>query len=86
MPLQNLIRLRKADATAIFFGGVVKLEDFVLDFLRNTCALVADFGHDGVIFPSGGNRKRSAARHRLHSIDDDVEEGLLHQVEIHFDE
>ena len=46
MPLQDLIGLRKADATALGLGGEVEFEDLVLYFRRNSFSGVGDFGSD----------------------------------------
>src|ERR1700722_6887313 len=86
MPLQDLISLRQANAAAVFFGGEVEFENFVLHFRRDAGTLVADFGDGGIFFTIRLDGELAALRHGLNSVDDDIEKGLLHEIEIGLDE
>src|SRR5271165_1260309 len=82
VPLQNLIGLGQADAATVFLGGEIELENLVVEVLRNPTTLVADFGHHGVVFAASGDREQTSLGHGLHAIEHDVEDGLLHQINV----
>src|SRR5215510_9767337 len=79
--------LRKADAAALGFGGVIKVEDLVARVFGYSGPAVGDGDEDAVFFVAAGlYREPPAVRHDLAAVDDDVEDGLFEQVGVGFDE
>ena len=48
-PLLIPVGARQSNAAARFFGGEIKIKNLIANFLRNSCALVMDFGHDRIL-------------------------------------
>src|SRR5271157_1113341 len=86
MPLQDLVGLRQADAVAIFLGGEVELENLVLDVLWYAHTLIADLGNHTIAVAACRDRELATVRHGLDSVQHDVEQGLLHEIEVRLDE
>ena len=86
MPLHDLISLREPNPAAGFLGSEVKFKNLVLQVLRNTCALVTNFHYHRIIFATRCDRQRTAIGHRLHPIDDHVQDGLFDEINIDFDQ
>src|SRR5215831_499456 len=85
MPLHDLVGLREPDAAAAFFRREVKLEDFLLGFPGDSAARVLDLDDDRSLFAPRADGQLPALAHGLHTVDDHVENGLLHEVEVDFD-
>ncbi len=73
VPLQNLISLCQTNAAAIFFSGEVKLENLVVQLLGNAAAPIVDLDHHHLVLAPRRDGKQSSLRHRLDSIQHDVE-------------
>src|SRR5215469_6206500 len=82
MPLQDLIGLCQTDSTPVFLGGVVQLENLVVDFLGNTIALIPDLGNHYLPVRAPRDLEISTAGHGLYPVQDHVEDGLLHEVTV----
>src|SRR6266508_892385 len=79
--------LRQADAAALGFGGVIKVEDLVVRVFGDSGPAVSDGDEDAVFFVAAGMyREPPAVRHDLAAVDDDVEDRLFEQVGVGFDE
>src|SRR5579863_945597 len=78
--LQYTIAHGQADAAAGLFGREVEVENFVADVGRNASALVLYLDGCGAIVLFAGDVEHTAIAHGLHSVEYNVENGLLHQV------
>src|SRR5262245_26540509 len=79
--------LGQADAAALGFSGVIKVEDLVLRVFGDSGPAVSDGDEDAVFFVTAGMyREPPAVRHDLAAVDDDVEDRLFEQVGVGFDE
>src|SRR5215469_11546923 len=85
VPLQDLIGLGQTNPTTVFLGSEVEFKNLVVHLLGNSGALVLNFGHYDSVLAPRRNGQHSSLRHGLHPVDDDVEDGLFHQVGINFD-
>src|ERR1700732_1817222 len=73
VPLQNLVGLCQTDAAAIFFRREIEFENLVVHVLGNPAALIANLGDHRVVFAASGNSEQPPERHRLNTVDDDIE-------------
>src|SRR5262245_61542861 len=79
--------LSQADAAALGFGGVIKVEDLVLRVFWDSGPAVSDGDEDAVFFVAAGlYREPPAVWHDLAAVDDDVEDRLFEQVWVGLDE
>ena len=84
MPLQDLVGLGQSDAASALLGGEVEFEDLFLYFPRNPVAGVADFGDGDAVFATGADGERAPFLHRLHAIDNDIQDGLFYEIAVDF--
>ena len=85
MPLQDLIGLCQTNATPIFLGSEIEFKNLVVHLLRNPRALILNLGHYDSVLAARRNGEHSPLGHGLDSVDDNVENGLFHQIGIDFD-
>src|ERR1700677_392974 len=82
MPLHDLVSLRETDSASTFgaLGGVVQFKDFLLRFGRNAGALIKHLGNNRFILAARLHRECSSRGHRLHAIDNEIQDRLLDQI------
>ena len=85
MPLQDLIGLSQTNSASALLGSEVKLEDLLLHVFGNADSGIADLGHHNAFFTPGADGESAALGHRLHAIDHNIQDGLLHEIGIYFD-
>ena len=85
MPLQDLVGLRQPNAAAVSLGGEIQLKNLLLDLGWDAVPLVLNPGEDHVLLAARRDGKVPALRHSLQSVQHNVEDGLLHEVNIDVD-
>src|SRR5580692_1859534 len=82
MPLHSLVGLGQPNSAAAFFGGEVQLEDLFPQLVRYAQAFIANFGDDALFVTCSRDVQRTALRHRLHPVENYVQDGQLHKIEV----
>ena len=82
MPLQDLIGLRQSNPAAVFLGREVELEYLFVHILRNAGTLILNLGDGGAIVGSSCDGQHATFGHGLDSVDNYIQESLLHQIDI----
>src|SRR5271167_2144673 len=72
----------QADATAGALGREIQIEDFIANLRRDAASLIAHFDRDCSIQASRHNVKQTTAAHGLHTVKDDIEQGLLDEISV----
>jgi len=72
----------QSNAAAGFLGGEVEVENLVANFGGDSSAGVLHLEHGGLRGGEGAQGESAAVGHGLDAVDDDVEDGLAHEVGI----
>src|SRR5450631_1989047 len=86
MHLQHPVTHRQTDTAARFLGREVEIENLIPNLGSNPNALVPDFNGSGSVVTTGCDGQSPAASHRLHAIQDNIQQRLLDQVVIGLDQ
>src|SRR5437867_3587795 len=85
MQLNYLEGSRQANPIAVLLGSIVQIEYFFTVLRRNPNPPVSDSNLQGPTSRLAGNGQISPLRHRLTSIQDNVEQTLLNEITIQAD-